>query len=68
MITKIRSFQDSWLVKGILILTALSFMSLFGISGYISRSGANRPIVRVDDVVVTQDEINYQLNEQVQSA
>ena len=68
MISKIRSFQDSWLVKGILILTALSFMSLFGISGYIGRSSANRPIVRVDDIVVTQDEINYQLNEQMQTA
>lgn len=65
MITKIRSFQDSWLVKGILALTALSFMSLFGISGYISRSGNNRPIVRVDNLVVTQDEINNQLNEQI---
>lgn len=67
MISKIRSFQDSWLVKGILILTALSFMSLFGISGYIGRSGANRPIVRVDDIGITHDEINYQLNEQVQN-
>lgn len=67
MITKIRSFQDSWLVKGILALTALSFMSLFGISGYIGRGGNNRPIVRVDDVVVMQDEINNQLNEQLQT-
>ena len=67
MITKIRSFQDSWVVKGILALTALSFMSLFGISGYISRSGNNRPIVRVDDVVVTQEEINNQLNEQIRA-
>lgn len=67
MITKIRSFQDSWVVKGILALTALSFMSLFGISGYISRGGNNRPIVRVDDVVVTQEEINNQLNEQIRA-
>lgn len=67
MITKIRSFQDSWLVKGILALTALSFMSLFGISGYIGRGGNNRPIIRVDDLVVTQDEINNQLNEQLQT-
>ena len=66
MISKIRSYQDSWVVKGILVLTALSFMSLFGISGYISRSGANRPIIRVDDLVVTQDEINFQLNDKLQ--
>ena len=31
MIGKIRNIQDSWFMKGILILTALSFMSLFGI-------------------------------------
>ncbi len=66
MISKIRSYQDSWVVKGILVLTALSFMSLFGISGYISRSGANRPIIRVDDLVITQDEINFQLNDKLQ--
>ncbi len=68
MISKIRSFQDTWLVKGILLLTALSFMSLFGISGYISQSGANRPIVRVDNIEITQDEINHQLNEQISLA
>ncbi len=67
MISKIRSFQDSWLVKGILVLTALSFMSLFGISGYLSRSGGRQPIIRVDDLIVTQDEINNQLNDQLQT-
>ena len=67
MITKIRKFQDSWLVKGILALTALSFMSLFGISGYIGHGNNNRPIVRVDDVEIMQDDINNQLNEQIQT-
>ena len=67
MITKIRKFQDSWLVKGILALTALSFMSLFGISGYIGHGNNNRPIIRVDDVEIMQDEINNQLNEQIQT-
>ncbi len=67
MITKIRKFQDSWLVKGILALTALSFMSLFGISGYIGHGKNNRAIVRVDDVEIMQDDINNQLNEQIQT-
>lgn len=67
MITKIRSYQDSWVVKGILILTALSFMSLFGISGYMGRGGNNRPIVRVDDLVVTQDEITDKFNRKIQA-
>ena len=67
MITKIRSYQDSWVVKSILVLTALSFMSLFGISGYIGRGGNNRPIVRVDDLVVTQDEITDKFNKKIQT-
>lgn len=66
MITKIRSLQDSWFVKGVLILTALSFMSLFGISGYIGRSGANSEVIRVGDEVVYQDEINQQYEQQLQ--
>ncbi len=66
MITKIRSLQDSWFVKGILILTALSFMSLFGISGYINRSGANAEVIKVGDVVVYQDDINQQYEQQLQ--
>lgn len=68
MMSKIRSIQDSWLAKGILILTALSFMSLFGISGYLSRSGSNRPIIRVDDIVVFQDEITNKYNTEIQAA
>ena len=57
MMTKIRSVQDSWAAKSILILTALSFMSLFGVSGYLSSAGKNRPIIKVDDIIVYQDEI-----------
>ncbi len=68
MITKIRSFQDSFWVKGILVLTALSFMSLFGISGYLGSANANRPIIKVDDTVIYRDEINAQLNQQLQTA
>lgn len=68
MMTKIRSIQDSWLAKSILILTALSFMSLFGVSGYLSSAAGNRPIIRVDDIVVYQDEINNQYNQELQMA
>lgn len=68
MITKIRNFQDSWFVKGILILTALSFMSLFGVSGYLGSAGKNQAIIKVDDVVIYQDEINEQYNHEVQMA
>lgn len=68
MMTKIRSIQDSWLAKGILILTALSFMSLFGVSGYLSDAGKNRPIIKVDDIVIYQDDITNQYNQELQTA
>jgi len=68
MMTKIRSIQDSWLAKSILILTALSFMSLFGVSGYWGSAGKNKEIIKVDDVVVYQDEINSQFQQQLQQA
>ena len=68
MMTKIRSVQDSWAAKSILILTALSFMSLFGVSGYLSSAGKNRPIIKVDDIIVYQDEIRNQYNQELQAA
>lgn len=68
MMTKIRSVQDSWAAKSILILTALSFMSLFGVSGYMSSVGKNRPIIKVDDIIVYQDEIRNQYNQELQAA
>ena len=68
MMTKIRSVQDSWAANSILILTALSFMSLFGVSGYLSSAGKNRPIIKVDDIIVYQDEIRNQYNQELQAA
>ncbi len=59
MITKIRKYQDSWLTKTILALTALSFMSLFGVSGYVSSAGKNRAVIKVDNLEILQDEMNF---------
>ena len=54
MITKLRKAQDSWVAKSILVLTALSFMSLFGISGYINGAAGNRAVIKVNDRTVSQ--------------
>lgn len=59
MITKIRKYQDSWITKSILALTALSFMSLFGVSGYVSSAGKNRAVIKVDNLEILQDEMNF---------
>ncbi len=68
MITKIRKYQDSWLTKAILGITALSFMSLFGISGYVSRAGKNRAVIKVDNLEILQDEMNNKLQNSIRKA
>ena len=68
MITKLRKAQDSWLAKGVLILTALSFMSLFGISGYIDSATGNRAVIKVNNQEINQMDISRQLNEEIQIA
>ena len=69
MIDKIRSFQESRIVKGILGLTALSFMSLFGITGYLGSAGKNKPVIQVGSTAVFQEEISrlYQRDMQMLS-
>lgn len=59
MMSKIRKMQDTWVAKSIFILTALSFMSLFGISGYVNSAGKNRAVIKVDDIELSQAELSY---------
>jgi len=68
MIEKIRSIQDSWFMKAILVLTALSFMSLFGISGYIGSAAQDKSVIEVDDIAISQAQILQQLNRELQTA
>ena len=68
MMSKIRKMQDSWVAKSIFILTALSFMSLFGISGYIYSAGQNRTVIQVNDVEISQGEISFMYEKELASA
>lgn len=68
MISKLRNIQNSWAIKLILILTGLSFVSLFGITGYIGSAGKNKPVIKVGDMTVSQDEISQQYNQETQMA
>lgn len=68
MISKIRKYQDSWLTKAILALTALSFMSLFGISGYVNSANKNRAVIKVDNIEILQDEMNAKLQNNIRKA
>ncbi len=68
MISKIRKYQDSWLTKLILGLTALSFMSLFGVSGYVNSAGKNRAVLKVDNMEILQDEMNAKLQDSIRKS
>ena len=61
MINMLAKAQKSWVAKLILGLTALSFMSLFGVSGYLSSVGRNKPVIKVDDIELKQSEFQYML-------
>ena len=43
MMDKLAKAQKNWMSKLVLILTALSFMSLFGVSGYLTGASCFRP-------------------------
>lgn len=67
MLKFFRDQKDSWLVKGVLVLTALSFMSLFGIQGMSELRERNRPVITVaGKSISTQDFIN-EYNRQIES-
>ena len=68
MITKLSKFKDSWIIKILLTLTALSFVSLFGITSYIGSAGKNSPVIEVDDVKINKAEINAEYAHELQMA
>ncbi len=68
MITKLSKFKDSWIIKILLTLTALSFVSLFGITGYIGAAGQNEPVIEVGSVNVKKAELNAEFNHELQMA
>ena len=63
MLKFFRDQKDSWFVKGILILTALSFMTLFGVSSS-GLSFDNKTVVSVGSTKVSTQELmdNFRRN------
>ncbi|MFV0627249.1 MAG: SurA N-terminal domain-containing protein, partial [Alphaproteobacteria bacterium] len=59
-----RKSQNSWFTKLILGLTALSFMSLFGVSGYMGTVGQNKPVIKVDNLEVLQNDFLMQVEKE----
>ena len=68
MIDKLAKAQTNWMSKLILTLTALSFMSLFGISGYLTGAARNKPVIKVDDIKISQQQFSMLFEQEQQMA
>ena len=68
MISRLARAQKSWVAKLILTLTALSFMSIFGVYGYFSAASNNRMVIKVDGIEISQAQFSYQLQKEIRSA
>lgn len=65
MISKFASMRESWFTKIILTITALSFMSLFGVSGYINSANNNKAVIKVGDIAISQSEFSYAVQKEL---
>ena len=65
MINRFSKMRDSIFTKIILTITALSFMSLFGVSGYITTANSNKAVIKVDDLEISQSEFSYMLQRDI---
>ena len=61
MISKLAKAKDNWFFKIISIAVAVSFVSLFGVTGYISTASQNQTIVNVNGQKTSQSEFSYRL-------
>ena len=65
MINRFSKMRDSIFTKIILTVTALSFVSLFGVSGYINTANSNKAVIQVDNLELTQSQFAYLLQRDI---
>ncbi|MBR5154441.1 MAG: peptidylprolyl isomerase [Alphaproteobacteria bacterium] len=65
MISKLAKAQESWIFKVIFMAVAISFISLFGVSGYISGATQNQTVVNVNGLKTSQSAFSYRLNKEI---
>lgn len=65
MISKLAKAHESWGFKIISAAVAVSFVSLFGVTGYIDSAAQNQTVVNVDGLKTTQSEFSYRLQREL---
>lgn len=65
MISKLAKAHDSWIFKIISVAVAVSFISLFGVTGYINSASQNQTVVDVDGIKTSQSEFSYRLQKEL---
>ena len=65
MISKLAKAQENWLFKLIFIAVAISFISLFGVTGYINTAAQNQDVVNVGGKKTSQSEFSYRVNKEL---
>lgn len=65
MISKLVKAQENWLFKLIFIAVAISFISLFGVTGYINTAAQNQDIVNVGGKKTSQNEFSFRVQKEL---
>ena len=65
MISKLVKARESWIFKSIFVAVAISFISLFGVSGYISGATQNQTIVNVGGLKTPHSAFIYRVNKEI---
>lgn len=64
MITKLAKAKDNWFFKILSAAVAVSFISLFGVTGYISSAAQNQSVIKVGKKKISQSEFSYRLQKE----
>ena len=65
MITRLAKAKDNWFFKILSAAVAVSFISLFGVTGYITTASQNQTVLQVGKNKVTQSEFSYRLQKEL---
>ncbi len=64
MISKLAKAHESWIFKIISAAVAVSFISLFGVTGYINSASQNQTVIKVGGKKIPQSEFSYRVQKE----